>query len=57
MPIQALSDFMRQFNISDIVNIFKRIAGIMKEDLDPVQRLLNIFEAVAEFYDPVPNHG
>lgn len=48
---------MKEFKMADILHLFKTIANVLKNNEDPVQRLLAICEAVAEFYEPESNNG
>lgn len=54
--LKTISELMKIFNLNDILNLFKEITKIMREQDDPIQKLLNIFEIIANYFDGT-QHG
>lgn len=53
---KIITEFMKEFNISDVINLFKEIAIIMKSADEPINKLLLAFEVIANYFSD-PNHG
>ncbi len=49
---------MQEYNIKDVCELLKKISTIMKsKEEDPLQKLLLIFEAISDYFDPVVSDG
>jgi hypothetical protein len=56
--IKTVKDIMQDYNIKDLCELLKKISTIMKsKEEDPLQKLLLIFEAISDYFEPVVSDG
>lgn len=43
---------MQEFNIPDILKLFREIMTIFRETADPMTKIMKIFEKITDYFNP-----